>query len=233
MCLVQQTAAEPNPRVPVLVELFTSEGCSTCPPADNLLIGLSADQPVPDAQIVALGFHVDYWNHDGWTDRFSSSKFTDRQKDYDFYLKTEPYTPQMVVDGVEAMIGSDTTAVERAIDRSARTPKGVQVKLTREQQQITVSIQGDPGRNAEAFLALVEDGVQTAVKDGENKGRTLHHAAVVRDFRSLGHPANGSWTATAPLKVAAGENLAAMHAVVFLQDRRSRKVLGVSEVALQ
>src|SRR4051812_28779215 len=119
-----------GPRTPVLVELFTSEGCSSCPPADKLLIELKEKQPVANAQVIALGQHVDYWNHDGWTDRFSSPQFTARQEQYDDRLNDGPYTPQVVVDGTTSIVGNDVEAVGRAISKAAAQAKPVQLELS-------------------------------------------------------------------------------------------------------
>src|SRR5438034_9672572 len=112
------------PRIPVLVELFTSEGCSSCPPADELLAKLVAEQPVEKAQIIALAFHVDYWNKLGWPDRFSSPKFTQRQYDYaTFFGGNRVYTPQMIVDGKAEFVGSDSKKAQAALHADAAQPK--------------------------------------------------------------------------------------------------------------
>src|SRR5262245_30640045 len=112
--------------VPVLVELFTAEGCSTCPPADKLLEAMIASQPTPGAIIVGLGEHVDYWDRLGWKDRFSSAAFTKRQQLYaDRFKEENVFTPQMVVDGQTAFVGSDVAAARRAIERATATPHGV------------------------------------------------------------------------------------------------------------
>src|SRR5437773_680888 len=104
-----------GPRRPVLVELFTSEGCSSCPPADEFLVELKSKQPVENVQVIAIGYHVDYWNYIGWTDRFSSAQFTRRQQQYADRLNGDPYTPELVVNGTSALVGSDRGAARRAI----------------------------------------------------------------------------------------------------------------------
>ena len=111
-------------RAAVLVELFTSEGCSSCPPADDLLIQLDKEQPVPDAEIVAISEHVDYWNRLGWADPFSSAAFSERQNQYARAFGTNQiYTPQMVVDGRTAFIGSQEGKARREIAQAAQAPK--------------------------------------------------------------------------------------------------------------
>src|SRR5919197_1244382 len=112
--------------VTVVVELFTSEGCSSCPPADQLLERLAAAGAIDGAQVVALGEHVDYWDRLGWRDRFSSPAFTARQAVYVRRFNDESaYTPQMVVDGRAGLVGSDAGAVRRAIAKAAAAPHGV------------------------------------------------------------------------------------------------------------
>ena len=128
-CLVAVVVAQPTPSpplasIPVLVELFTSEGCSSCPPADALLARLQRDQPVPNANIIVLEEHVDYWDHLGWHDRFSSHQITDRQPSYARRLRLDDiYTPQMVIDGTDQFTGNDSAHALRAIAQAAHTPK--------------------------------------------------------------------------------------------------------------
>ena len=108
---------------PVIVELFTSEGCSSCPPADTLLSRYVKNSPVPGVEIIALGEHVDYWNHNGWADPFSSVQFSQRQSDYSHAFRLDSvYTPQIIVDGRAQLVGSDGDAAEAAIRRAARLP---------------------------------------------------------------------------------------------------------------
>ena len=120
--------AEPAQRVPVLAELFTSEGCSSCPPADAMLMELDRKQPVSKAQIIVLSEHVDYWNQLGWSDPFSSAQFSARQTTYSQTLKSEVYTPQLVVDGSEQFVGSDAGAILAGITRATSRAK-VPVKI--------------------------------------------------------------------------------------------------------
>src|SRR5580658_1047918 len=134
-----------NPRQPVLVELFTSEGCSSCPPADALLEKLDSGQPVVGAQIVVLSEHVDYWNHDGWTDPFSSAVFTARQVDYvRRFGRDEPYTPEMVVNGNAECNGSDAQKAEALIRQSSGEPKvGIRIRAMAS-GDTAVTIEVDP-----------------------------------------------------------------------------------------
>lgn len=221
-----------GPRNPVLVELFTSEGCSSCPPADRLLIELKHNQPIPNAQVIALGEHVDYWNYIGWTDRFSSPQFTARQQRYADRLNDGPYTPQMIVDGSASLVGNDANGVSRAVTRAAAIGKPIQVELSQAKSSLTVKLHGVTGGSPEVVFALVEDDLESQVKAGENDGATLHHVAVARELRSLGHAAGDGWGATVPIQVPATVRKEKSQALVFVQEANG-KVLGLSTIPLQ
>jgi hypothetical protein len=178
-------AGEPSARVPVLAELFTSEGCSSCPPADALLMKLDKMQPVSGAQIIVLSEHVDYWNSLGWKDPYSSAQFTQRQGMY----TRESYTPEMVIDGRKEVLGSDEKAIQAAVEKAAARPK-LPVRIVsakRDDNQAVVSIAiGAASGKADVWVAIADDRDQSGVKNGENKGRTLNHVAVVRSLGKVG-----------------------------------------------
>jgi hypothetical protein len=237
------------PRVPgavprvVVVELFTSEGCSSCPPADALLKELSEQQKVNGVQIVALEEHVDYWNHLGWKDPYSAAEFSQRQSDYSqVFGRNGVYTPQMVVDGQSEFVGSRSLAAREAIQKAANQPKSEIV--------LVGSTKSSPGKPAfevqvkslggvsvhgetELWIAVTEKGLQTDVKAGENSGETLKHAAVVRSLRkadTLRDPAGYSREIQITIDPAwKKENLAA---VVFLAEKSSHKIIGAAATPL-
>jgi len=179
-------------RTPVLVELFTSEGCSSCPPADALLARLQRDQPVPAAQILVLEEHVDYWDSLGWHDRFSSYRLTERQSAYVQHLHLDsPYTPQMVVDGADQFTGNDSTRALRSIAQAARTAKPVLTlsKPTTNSGRISASVSATSTTNlpkSDLYAALVQTAATTQVGRGENGGRTLHHVSILRALQKIG-----------------------------------------------
>src|ERR1700677_5108543 len=113
----------------VVVELFTSEGCSSCPPADALLVKLSEQQAKDGSQLILMGEHVDYWNYIGWTDRFSSKQFSERQSEYASALHAQVFTPQMVIDGQDPFVGNNAADVNARIAAAAKKPKPAQVAL--------------------------------------------------------------------------------------------------------
>jgi len=218
---------------PVLVELFTSEGCASCPTADALLARLEREQPIASADILALEEHVDYWNSPDWRDRFSSSQFSARQ---DVYVRrlllNSEYTPEMVVDGTDEFSGNDIIHAFRAVAQAARTPK-LALRLS--------PLEDDGGRlagkvslarrrvadKADVYAAVVESVVSTQVLGGDNGGRTLHHVSVVRAMQRIGTLAR---LAVAPLKFSLAvpgdtspENL---RVVVFAQRAGQGAVLG-------
>ncbi|MBC7926666.1 MAG: DUF1223 domain-containing protein [Bryobacteraceae bacterium] len=221
-------------RVPVLVELFTSEGCSSCPPADELLIRLVKEQSVPGAEVIALGQHVDYWNRLGWADPFSAPTFTQRQKWYaDGFQGSGSYTPQMVVDGQTEFVGSDSTRATRAIVQATKTPK-LPADLALLDGTATFSIDASSWNgHADVVLAVVENNLQTTVKRGENGGRVLHHASVVRSWTPVGGLDGGSkFTLKKAVELRREWKAPDLRVVLFAQDSRSRRIVAVRSVSV-
>lgn len=177
-------------RTPVLVELFTAEGCSSCPPADALLGKLEHLQPVNGAQIIILGEHVDYWDKDGWRDRFSSRDYTERQTEYATKLHVaDNYTPQMIVDGTDQFLGSDAQHAIKSITTAAQTPK-VSLTVTNvivDGHRVSAEVSAPPfSFKGDLYAALVDPVDTTDVKKGENGGKHLEHAGVVRTMQRIG-----------------------------------------------
>lgn len=231
---------------PVLVELFTSEGCSSCPPADELLTRLEQSQPVAGAEVIALSEHVDYWNHLGWNDPYSSAEFSRRQNDYARVFNIDDvYTPQMVVDGRAQFVGSNSAKAREAIEDSARDSKAnVTVTVASAGKNaasltLAVRVEGLPeiskGDSAEVLLAITESSLRSNVSSGENAGRHLTHSAVVRKFSRIGSidSQKGAVLSAQPVirfdKAWKQEHL---KAVIFVQERASRRVLGVGALSL-
>ena len=231
-------AKAPEPAVAnraVVVELFTSEGCSSCPPADELLGHLRQDLSAKNIQVIPLGFHVDYWNSLGWKDRFSSADFSQRQEQYAKSLKVDgPYTPQMVVDGEAEFVGNSSGQAQREISHAASQPELAAVKITAvSPDQFAVQVKANSSANpGNVMLAITEDNLTTNVGSGENGGRTLHHAAVVRELRQIGRLHNGSFEANVPLKLEKEWKRQDLRAIVFVQEGTNGKIQGAASVAL-
>jgi hypothetical protein len=228
------TGAQGEPRRPVLVELYTSEGCSSCPPADQLLADIDASQPIKGAQVIVLSEHVTYWDHAGWRDPYSLDEVTDRQKQYDDELGlSQVYTPQAIVDGAVQVVGSDGQKLAQAvsaatadakedlaIENAAWTGDGVSFMIRH----------GDltAGKSKQELVAvLAEDETVTPVKSGENAGKTLRNIAVVRTLKELNSTTEGVLT----LKLPGEEKRATspVRLVVFATDKHSGRVLGAAE----
>ncbi len=219
-------------RVPVVVELFTSEGCSSCPAADAALRELESAQSVPGAEVIALGQHVDYWNRLGWKDPFSSAQFTDRQRAYAAGFGTGSYTPQAVVNGRYELVGGNRPALVAAIAKAAQGPRAT-VRLARTAGALTVQVADLPAgtKAATVLLAITETGLSTQVGRGENAGRLLRHAAVVRELRPLG-TVSGSGAFTAPLALRPEWRAPNLRAVVLVQDAATRRIVGAAGLPL-
>lgn len=231
-------AAQPTaPRVPVLVELFTSEGCSSCPPADALLSTLIHDQPVAGADIIGLELHVDYWDELGWKDPASLHQATARQQAYSrVFGEDRVYTPQAVIDGKDELVGSDSGGLTRAIGKAAARPHAtVALATSLEATTLTaaVIVTNIPAAAREPLdivVVLVEDAVTSAVRRGENRGRTLHHDAVVRAVQAAG--ASADRTARLVIPVRPEWQAARLRAVAFVQGRMSARIWGAGAAAM-
>ena len=228
-------------RVPVLVELFTSEGCSSCPPADLALARLERTQPVAGVEIVPLSLHVDYWNRLGWADPFSSAPFSARQSEYSRAWGVDRvYTPQVVVDGRAELLGSDEAKARHAVEEAARLPKAA-IELVPAPPGAEAALRirvrwlppVTPGDTAELLLAITEDRLVSDVPRGENAGKRLAHSAVVRDLVLVGTLQPGAAFETErPVHLKADWRRNALHAVAFIQEKKSRKVLGVARISI-
>jgi hypothetical protein len=232
-------------REPVVVELFTSEGCSSCPPADALLAELDSRQPLRSADIIAIEEHVDYWDQDGWLDPFSSGAWTIRQKEYSDVLRTGgSYTPEMVVDGNTGFVGSRGTVAVQEIEKAAMGRKAkVEIAEVSPAGSKTAEFKVDVGElfgtnpkdKAEVLLAITESGLHSAVKAGENAGQELHHSPVLREMKVIGVAGkNGQETFTAQpsVKLDSHWKVEDLRAVAFVQERKSRRILGAAEIRL-
>lgn len=230
----------PPAPVPVLVELFTSEGCSSCPPADVFLSNL-AKASVPGAQVIPLGLHVDYWDELGWKDPASMHQATLRQSVYAraFGNGERIYTPQLVVDGRHEMVGTDAGGAAKAIAAAVRQPHAritLAVDADGDALLVRASVSDLPAESAkeslEAVLAVTEDGLTNVVKRGENGGRTLHHDAVVRALLPMG-PVRDATELRQRLVLKPDWRHDRLHAVVFLQGRKSQRIWGAAAITVQ
>lgn len=208
-------------RKAVVVELFTSEGCSSCPPADELLSRIKGQESVNGATIIPLGFHVDYWNYLGWQDRFSSGAYSERQQQYAQRFRLGgPYTPQMVVDGASEFVGNSSGRAQATIAEAATHPQQADIQLFAAapgKVRIQAKLTETGGSAPDVMLAITEDNLSSQVRAGENGGRVLRHAAVVREFRRLGRAENSSFEQDFTLHRDKDWNPANLHVVVFVQ----------------
>jgi hypothetical protein len=229
-------ASQPStpPRVPVVVELFTSEGCSSCPPADAVLSKLAREQAIAGVEIVPLGMHVTYWDQLGWKDAASLAEATARQQAYGrIFGEDRVYTPQAVIDGRDELVGSDEAGVRRAVERAAKRPHA-RVALTAERSaagtviaHVTVSdVPADVKEPLRTLILITEDGLTSIVKRGENGGRTLHHDAVVRVL-------SVAITSVEIKDVPPGWHRDRLHVVALAQGTRSQRIVGAATASIQ
>ena len=234
---VSSSFAAETQRQPVIVELFTSEGCSSCPPADAVLRKLDASQPVPGAQVIVLSEHVDYWDRLGWKDPSSSPVYTHRQEDYARRFRLSgAYTPQVVIDGVSEELGSDLGRIQdviRHLSRESKLPVQISEVFNDARGAAAVHIEAIAGgkisgHRPHLIVALADDSVTTDVPRGENSGRRLSHVAVVRVLTDAGPAqADGTFSVDIPLtgQLARWQG---KRLVAFLQDETQGPIRGAA-----
>lgn len=224
--------------VPVIVELFTSEGCSSCPPLDTFLRKVDTLQPIKGVEVIGIEEHVDYWNQDGWVDPYSGLQWTARQEAYVMKFKDKSaFTPQLIVGGDKEMVGANTPTIFSAI-RTAAEQENMQVSVQpgaadgNDAQQFTIHVASAASAKppkSDVWLAVTEDGLQMQVTSGENSGRTLQHASVIRSLEKIGSLSDkngGEFTADPRVKFKSSWKKTNLHVVVFVQDHKSLHIVG-------
>jgi len=230
------------PRTPVLVELFTSEGCSSCPPADALLAKLDRSQPVNGAELIVLSEHVDYWNDIGWKDPYSSHEYSERQSAYAArFHRGGIYTPQMVIDGHSQLVGSDERGAIQAIENET---KFATVSLTlsairfESNNKLSMHVESDPlgpsvpTHSAGLFLAIADDRDESQVNRGENAGRTLKHVAVLRRLVEVGKVGKSDKVSRDLTVNFNHQDQRSLRIVAIIQEPSAGRVLGVASARL-
>lgn len=218
----------------VVLELFTSQGCSSCPPADKLLGEIAMKAKAQDLQVYPLSFHVDYWNNLGWRDPYSGKSATERQRDYArVFRNSSVYTPQLVINGIEDFVGSSRSKTERALERhlaqnsiSSLRIESVKVK----NRSVTVSYSSsDVPKSTMLRFALV-DTKENFVERGENAGRMLSHTNVVRSLKSTEIDSGG--TGKIDIEIPKGVSARDSTIVGILQDSNTMRIFGADAIEL-
>lgn len=211
--------AEPRGGAPVVIELYTSQGCSSCPPADRVLAQIAKDGKLAGRAVVPLAFHVDYWNDLGWADPFSRGEWSARQARY--AKDRGPYTPQAVIAGTADALGSDRRAIERAV-AAAPVMAAIDAHATRARGRVHVTATAPAG--ADVWVAIWDDGLATDVPRGENAGAHLTDDRIVRALARVAAagtrgevdvPLEASWKASGAVAFAQREDLAIVGATVL------------------
>lgn len=227
--------AKAAPTTPVLVELFTSEGCSSCPPADKFLQTLD-NQPYPGAQLIVLSEHVDYWNHIGWTDPYSAHAYSERQTAYASRLRIDgPYTPQMIVDGSDEFVGSNAQDAEKVLGKAIHTEKiavtisGVSLENNQLRAHLEVGPLPPRLRKADVLLAVALNRAESQVSKGENAGHRLTHVAVVRSLTQVGKiEANHPFSRDVSVKLDPAADPTSLRVIAFVQEPGPGRILGAA-----
>lgn len=212
-----------------VVELFTSEGCSGCPPADALIAGIQNE--MKDSLVYLLAYHVDYWNRLGWKDPFSSAAYSERQHQYAGWLKGSLYTPQAVVNGSREVVGSEEGTLRNAIKEGLMKVPLAEIILNefkKGMKKITLqySVKNNPA-DTYLILALVEKNALSKVLKGENRGRTLSHVQIIRNLQTI--KLTGQSNGVGTLKLPGGLDMQVLEIIVFLQNKSNGKIVAATK----
>lgn len=222
-------------KTPVLVELFTSQGCPSCPAADKVLAELETAQPIAGAEIITLAWHVDSWDTFNWKDEFAAPAFTQRQTIYSRALFINPiYTPQMFVDGTVYFIGSRQDKATKAIENAVKTAKP-EIDLAISSEKLSVNIPNLPKhQTATVYLAFTESNLVRKIGSGNNAGKTLVHPSVARRLQALGtiDAQASQFKIETFLQTEPEWKRENVKAVVFVQENATRKIIAVGRIAL-
>lgn len=231
LSFLRESPAARGPGSFAVVELFTSQGCSSCPPADALLSKVIADAAQTGKQVFPLSFHVDYWNRLGWKDPFSQPAFSERQKKYANKLNLNGvYTPQMVVNGAKEFVGSNERELQYALRQSEKerpqlTFKKAAVELKGATVTVNYALTGS-FEGCKLNVALVSNSAVTTIRRGENEGRTLRNDHVVRYFLSLDAKSEGRVSFPGPNEISSNKDNYTV--ILFVQHEQTWKILGAT-----
>jgi len=214
-----------------VVELFTSEGCSSCPAADEAVIDIANRYKT---NVFILGFHVDYWNYLGWKDAFSNAGYSERQKQYaSAFSLNSIYTPQIVVNGETEFVGSDKSKLQKTIEKELSNNTNSSIGITAretDEKKISVNIKTGNQSNTKINIALVQLKAQSNVAGGENQGRQLRHINIVRDFKTT--DATGKQTSLI-LTLPPGILKKDCSVIAFLQDKSTLRIIDAASTTIE
>ena len=224
----QQINLNPSDQSFALIELFTSEGCSSCPPADEVVAEIQKEYA--DKNVLVLGYHVDYWDRLGWKDPFSSHEFTERQSYYARLFNLESiYTPQVVVNGEKEFVGSDKSKLINTVDEALKEETVSSINLKANQNasgkiKVAYSIKESISKHEQLVLLLVQKMATNKIMHGENEGRILHHINIVRDFSVLSVTSNEE---IKTFSIPAGLKNEDVFVAAFIQNKKTGKIISV------
>jgi hypothetical protein len=220
-------AAQAQTKTPVLIELFTAEGCGACPPADELITAIDKLQPIPNTELIVLSEHVTYWDA-SFKDRFASAALTNRQLGYSQLLKLEGvYTPQLIIDGQYECVGGNGPEAKQLVLKAAANPKPpMELKAILGTAKINLKV-SFPGLEGAVLVAIAEDSAETRITKGENAGKTLKHTAVVRALHTIGMASGPRFDKS--LELPLPKLATSFRVIAFVQDPKTGRILTAAQ----